>query len=667
MLLNLRSHRLNYHAAINALWFWDNRVPKRLVQSFNHLGVSASYSFQVRSINSISKNALYLARQAANDPTKIKMLPYDNFNWTARAWESTALHGTLTHDEVSALLVVLPTPPGDLSAAQITDIRRFSTTEKTRHQLNPARSLADILPSAEDQRTFRKNAIIHVQHMLTEDIKPLEGLARRISSFEDNAALKPQKTEEYYLPTFDQEQGSTRGNMVVLQHYFGKVLDIPPDTFERSMFIVLGDRLTTARDRAAQDQRAVDRSEHRFDHLSSYSMVNGLMHFVLNFIEALSRNSWGSSGAVDSTCLLTLRDLLPNRQSTVNPKKIDYYAWLRFLDAILRSLVIQAALTLLEIEPNGFQQTITNIDQLQSLAEKIVDGYVLPSPTRLEALNTKTLKGDTKSGHAVTLMRDLMTLREMQHSIKYGHPTRIQRMIKFWMPMFYAAGSHNYANECMELLHNTIHDWPKEFAQVAFNGMLVNPTGEEGGWKPADLRVEHLNDRIKERAHGPNATPNLLEKITPAMGHVSLLTDQLFEDLGIEHQNQKHKEVSQHRDIEILVKHFIQEKIFVFAADKSSQHTVTDLYQAGCLRLAGQNGGGHINHLKRHILRYRQRHSNLDAGNTDGMHLTPENIELISAADAQELVYTTRDDAEDFNIITSYHGASISADSDDED
>jgi len=103
--------------------------------------------------------------------------------------------------------------------------------------------------------------------------------------------------------------------MVVLEHYFGKVLEIPKSTFEHTMFTVLGDRLTTARDRAAQDQHAVDRSSRRFDHLSSFSMVSGLMHFGLNFMRALGGNYWGKdweSGG-DIASLSTFQKILPNR------------------------------------------------------------------------------------------------------------------------------------------------------------------------------------------------------------------------------------------------------------------------------------------------------------------------------------------------------------------
>jgi len=60
-----------------------------------------------------------------------------------------------------------------------------------------------------------------------------------------------------------------------------------------------------------------------------------------------------------------------------------------------------------------------------NLTTLIVDSYLLPSTSRLEMLEKKTFKDSSQSGHAVLLMHDLMTLREMQHAIKHDHPQRI--------------------------------------------------------------------------------------------------------------------------------------------------------------------------------------------------------------------------------------------------
>ncbi|KAK6977808.1 hypothetical protein R3P38DRAFT_3267011 [Favolaschia claudopus] len=112
--------------------------------------------------------------------------------------------------------------------------------------------------------------------------------------------------------------------MLVMEHYYQEVLAMPKETFEERFNFLLGDRLTTARARAAQDQRAVDRSEDRIDHLLSFAMLSGLMHICMNMISNIGKNYWGGSNK-DEMSLITLLQLLPNR-SDINLRKIDFYA-----------------------------------------------------------------------------------------------------------------------------------------------------------------------------------------------------------------------------------------------------------------------------------------------------------------------------------------------------
>jgi hypothetical protein len=614
MLLNLRSRLSNLHGLMNSLLLWDNRVPKRLIQALNNYGFCPSYGYLCRAILSLSKSALRRARIAANDSLKMILFPYDNFNWLKRAHEVSVLHGSVQHDQVSALLVIMP-PVGEkakaMTAAEIADLKAFEATQGTRHKLTPEKSLSSILPSKGDYLSLRENFVLLVARILTEEIPSLSPFVSHIPAFTDAKELPSSKTEEYYLPTFDQEQGSTKGNMLVLQHYFEDVLRIPRLRFESTMYTVLGDRLTTARDRAAQDQRAVDTSKDKLDHLSSFSMISGLMHYNLNFIQAVGGTFWGSTSADDPLSLVNLRDLLPNRQE-IQLRSVNYYAFLRFFDAIFRALILRASIVLRGFSSSKDLTTNphTTSDELLQHSKTIVDSFIIQPPNRLEATGVKTLEGNTISSNAVLLMHSIASLTEMQSAIKHGHPTRIKRVLKLWLPMFYAAGSYNYANETMELLHNTEHDWPEPYADTAMGGMVVNPHGRKLGCKPTDIRVEHLNDQIKEHTDGANASPELLEKITPAMGHVHEMTEGLFEDLGVERQNQKHKHVSQQRDIQLLLDHFNEHSVFDFNQDKSSSGSFVDLFAEGIDRLGGPNGG-HAKHLQRHELRLRVRHNEL--------------------------------------------------------
>ncbi|KAJ7017268.1 hypothetical protein C8F04DRAFT_979707 [Mycena alexandri] len=606
MILNLRSRLTTYHGVMNSLMLWDNRASKKLVKVLNRYGFCTSYPFLNKSVTYLTRDSIQLAINVANNPTKLLLLPYDNFNWMKHAWEPLATHGSVTHDQVSALLVVFRLPPG-ANAERLASVENFAQTAGTRHRLPAHQALQEIMPNQADQAHFSHNSTIHVAHILSEAVKGWVAHGRSIPDFFDPFALAAEKDEEYFLPTFDQEQSSTRGNMLVMAHYFLNVLKMPKKIFEERFGFLLGDRLTTARARAAQDQRALDRSEDAADHLSSLAMLSGIMHICMNMINNIGKNNWGGADS-DSVSLQTLIKLLPNR-SDINLRKIDFYAWLRFLDVVLRALVLKAAMSVLNLTSlEQLGQQLTD-EGFMSLCGQVTTRFLLPSTDCLEADGIKTIPGNTASGHAVLLMHDLMTLREMRHAVKHGHPERMERMLKYWAPMYYAGGGYNYANELMELLHNLKHDWPREISPILRGGMIMNNGGRATSFKETDIGVEQFNGSIKSHAHGVNARPALLEKITPALGHVQELTDQICIDLGIDIENKHHAKVRQDKDVGLILKHLSVERIFDFTADKPSQHAVIDLYRGGLQRLAGPDGG-HAKRLRRHHLRFRTRHVN---------------------------------------------------------
>ena len=445
------------------------------------------------------------------------------------------MHRTAQHDQVSAMLVVLhqdqpcsnnmDSSAGPVPSAQhLASVERFVSQMGHHHKLPPDDALKNIMPHQEDHQTFCELASIHVAHILTKEIESFHVLQSTIPEFKDPNAIPPHKTECYYLPTFDQEQGSTRGNMAVLEHYFLDVLQIPKPVFERTMYFVLGDRLTTARDRAAQDQHAVDQSDYRVDHLSSFAMTSGLMHVCLNFIINIGKNLWGETSN-DPMSLRLLHDMLPGRAEI----KVDFYAWLRFLDVILRALVLSAAVSAQNMDSlSSLEQAKLSPPQFHALSYQIADNCLIAPLDRLEADGIKVIEGETQSGHAILTMHDLMMLWEMRHTIKHGHPTHIFRMLKYWTPMFYAGLSYNYANECMEITHNVVHDWPSDSAKTLFAGMLVNNSGRHDGFVETDLNCEHLNKRIQGLTRGPNITPMTLAATVLRFHHAMIYLTFVF-------------------------------------------------------------------------------------------------------------------------------------------
>ncbi|KAK7025885.1 hypothetical protein R3P38DRAFT_3316432 [Favolaschia claudopus] len=252
-----------------------------------------------------------------------------------------------------------------------------------------------------------------------------------------------------------------------------------------------------------------------------------------------------------------------------NSTNFYLYAWLRFFDVVLWSLVPQATMVILNVSSiQDLQKTTLSIDGFKFVCREAVNRFLVPSIALLEAEDIKLISG-TESGNAVLHMHNLMTMREMRHaavlrgSVKHGHSERVQRMLKFWTPIFYAGGSYNYANKLMELLHNLTHDWPPETAEVLRAGMFMNTQGKRTTFKDTDFRVEQFNS--KGHCHSVNVRP-------------------VFDE------DQRHHD------------HLIKSSIFDFSKDKKSEHLVVDLFQTGLHRLAGPQGG-HAKHLDRHSLR----------------------------------------------------------------
>ncbi|KAJ7664175.1 hypothetical protein B0H14DRAFT_2425115 [Mycena olivaceomarginata] len=191
MILNMRSRETNLHAAINALVLWDGRVPKRVVQMLNHYGFCTSYLYQSKAVANVSKDGVSLARQVANDLTKMSLLPYDNFNWVDKAWEVSATHGSVSHDQVSALLVVLKLPPeaGPTEAGRLASIDCFEQTARTRHILPAEQALEEILPTSADQFVFSKHCQRHVAEILCEQIEEWSKFSWVVQDFTDPHAI----------------------------------------------------------------------------------------------------------------------------------------------------------------------------------------------------------------------------------------------------------------------------------------------------------------------------------------------------------------------------------------------------------------------------------------------------------------------------------------------
>ncbi|KAJ7689929.1 hypothetical protein B0H17DRAFT_1134644 [Mycena rosella] len=205
----------NFKRSYEVTKMGTTRASKKLVQVLNRSGFYPSYPFLHKSIIYLSKDSIKVAIRAANDPTKLHLLAYDNFNWMKHAFEVSATHGSVTHDQVLAILIEFSLPHGSLpeTAKELSSIDNFALTAGTHHIIPAHQALGEILPNYIDQAQFSRNSTIQVAHILAESVKAWSHHSSEIPKLTDPHALPACKTGEYFLPTYDQEQSSTRHHL----------------------------------------------------------------------------------------------------------------------------------------------------------------------------------------------------------------------------------------------------------------------------------------------------------------------------------------------------------------------------------------------------------------------------------------------------------------------
>ena len=222
------------------------------------------------------------------------------------------------------------------------DIQCFNQTFGTHHSIASKKSFHNIISSKSDHQLFWSSAIIHVANILSLNIPSFSKFSNTIPPLTNPSSIPLAKQNCIASETLTRNRHQHGEHGCPFPLFSQYSLHLPKSVFEWIMFFVLGDHLTTSRDQVAQDQRAVDHLPCHIDQLACFSMASGLVHQYFNMIQG---HFWGETSTKDYVPLLTLCDLLSN-WAEVNPCKIDFYAWLCFLNVVLLVLVILAALVI---------------------------------------------------------------------------------------------------------------------------------------------------------------------------------------------------------------------------------------------------------------------------------------------------------------------------------
>ena len=281
--------------------------------------------------------------------------------------------------------------------------------------------------------------------------------------------------------------------------------------------------------------------------------------------------------------------MLLNRSGvTFHKSKIkDFNACDDFFKLIISSYVTTAAMNLLgmddtESEPsNGslvreddwLQDPDMRKDTLYAVARGVVTKYV--------DLEVNFSSGDHEDGSTdgkfeysrLVISVGLLYL-EYCDAIKEGDGLRVLRCWRFMLLLFKSTNRVNYSIEAFTLLAQYHFCFSKRQAHQLVWGRFVNMHGLPAHNVPCDLYMEHLNRICKDamKGLGANRAAKALVRVGKVVGKLDVIMKNFDEDNLLKEQSGRHKVASYKKDLKIVVKVLMTEKLLTQQLGASRYH-----------------------------------------------------------------------------------------------
>ncbi|ORY95115.1 hypothetical protein BCR41DRAFT_365226 [Lobosporangium transversale] len=153
-------------------------------------------------------------------------------------------------------------------------------------------------------------------------------------------------------------------------------------------------------------------------------------------------------------------------------------------------------------------------------------------------------------------IRDMVLYLELRAAIKGGDIGRIEEVLYSITIMFQANGRKNYGNELLKLAYGIRCLWSPELKKAIMRSWLINTSGRDDGWVPADMFQEHSNLLIKSvhAAKGSNMSwEYLAHSISRNIHLFSKVDSKIDSEFNLSFNSQADFEVSKEGDIQTVI------------------------------------------------------------------------------------------------------------------
>lgn len=178
---------------------------------------------------------------------------------------------------------------------------------------------------------------------------------------------------------------------------------------------------------------------------------------------------------------------------------------------------------------------------------------------------------DARYNYACARLNFGMLIFNFDDAIKEGDGERVLRCWKFMLLIFRAYKHTKYAFAALQLFFYTACLLSERLSHFLVWNRTVNNHGGKGRNISLDLRLEHLNNLLKEmlRNLGVNVTEKSAQRCSEAISMLEEMLHKIDVELGVKEPSGHHIKAKDDKDFEALIKE-IHERGNLFSFDPSS-------------------------------------------------------------------------------------------------
>ncbi|KAG0261519.1 hypothetical protein BGZ95_004211 [Linnemannia exigua] len=362
------------------------------------------------------------------------------------------------------------------------------------------------------------------------------------------------------------DQSSVEGNLEILHTVMQISLRLSPEYFNGKYILVAGDNLTVVRINSIQ---TLMKSENTAYNRMQWAIpVVQLFHLRMNLCSLILRTHYGVLGTPGSLA----SDIAMLRRKRVRSEKHCFHT----ADELLRSKFDALVMCLWE---EKLEARLEAVDE--SMLPMIVEAAENLCAELSQPSQEYSKQRGTANTNAMLFIRDMLVYLELAAAIKCGEVGRIEEVLKTITIMFQATSTKNYGNQLLRFAYDIRHTWSDVRKDAIFQSWLINVSGKENAWVPADLY------QVRYAGSGSNRSWEYLELSTSM--NVRLygeIQEKVEEEFGVTFNNNHHSTVSTKEDVSRIMASLKNMNIFKGSNRTIDEvHNVCDLQETGMERL----------------------------------------------------------------------------------